>query len=316
MTELCGMKNSGPVLIIGATGMIGSAAAAALAERGVNTRVLLRPGSNSCAIPDERHQYVTGDLTTGQGLGVAVAGVRAVLYFASMSVPAVSANDPSIDFAASLPPVVHVLNAMVSHAGDARFLFPSSGGAIYGSCARAACEQTPVRPLSAYALGKAVVEQTLRFYDDVFKLRSDVLRISNVYGSAVPRKTPQGVIDRFLDDAIGDRVSQVWGSVDIERDYVFVDDVVSAVLAVLAKPQKESSVLNVGNSQSHSLERVLEIIARVTNGQHRFEVVPNQYQGVRRSLLDCGLIGQLLGWKPSVTLEEGIARAWARKNQR
>ena len=93
----------------------------------------------------------------------ALMDVQAVLYFAATSVPAISKNDPGIDLPASMPPLISLLNAMAAYCPDARLIFPSSGGAIYGSCETAANEETPIRPLSAYALGKAVADRQLRF---------------------------------------------------------------------------------------------------------------------------------------------------------
>lgn len=293
--------------------MIGSAIMSILPLHGYKVRVFEREGGASVPLTSSTHEVVRGNILTGEGLDTAVKGTQAVLYFAGTSVPATSGDDPGIEFKASLPPVTNVLNALVRHNPHARFFFPSTGGAIYGSCDSAPRESSPTHPLSAYALGKALAEQTIRFYNDVFNIRSDILRISNVYGNARPRTVPQGVIDHFLDDAVRGVTSQVWGSLEVQRDYIFTDDVAHAVLALLKATRRSSSIYNVGQSESHSLRQVLSLIGQVTEGQHRFELVKDQYQGVARSSIDCSLLRSAVGWQPAVSLEEGIALAWQRK---
>ncbi|WP_433766617.1 NAD-dependent epimerase/dehydratase family protein [Pseudomonas putida] len=307
------MTDKPTVLLIGASGMIGTAIASMLPLHGYLVRAFIREDGAQPNAQKWVSELAPGNLVTGHGLENAVKGVVAVLYFAGTSVPATSGNDPAIEFRDSLPPLSNVLNALVHHNPVARFVFPSTGGAIYGTCESAPRESTPVQPLSAYALGKVLAEQTIRFYNDVFKIRSDILRISNVYGNARPRLVPQGVIDHFLDDAIRGVVSQVWGSLDVQRDYIFVDDIVRAVLALLTEDERPSSIFNVGQSESHSLREVLTIIELITEGRHRYEFTENCYQGVARSSIDCSLLRETVGWAPRVTLEEGIAMTYQRK---
>jgi Nucleoside-diphosphate-sugar epimerases len=303
-----------PVLLIGASGMIGSAITSILPQHGYRVRAFVREESKSVPLARPADEIARGSLATGQGLAEAVKGVQAVLYFAGTSVPATSGDNPAIEFEASLPPLTNILNALVRHNPQARFFFPSTGGAIYGSCDNAPNESSQTHPLSAYALGKALAEKTVQFYNDVFNIRSDILRISNAYGNARQRKVPQGVIDHFLDDAIRGVTSQVWGSLEVQRDYIFVDDVARAVLNLLKASRRPSSIFNVGQSESHSLRQVLSLIDQVTEGRHRYEMVKDQYSGVARSSIDCSLLTRAVGWRPSVSLEEGIALAWQRKN--
>jgi UDP-glucose 4-epimerase len=70
----------------------------------------------------------------------------------------------------------------------------------------------------------------------------------------------------------------------------------------------------VGQSKSHSLRQVLSLIEQVTDGRHRYELVNDQYSGVARSSIDCSLLTRTVGWRPSISLEDGIARTWQRKS--
>lgn len=303
--------DSRPVLLIGASGLLGSGILSLLTECEIPTRVLVRQGTPPP--PGTRADCVVGDLLTGKGLKEAVSDVRTVLYFAGTSVPALSANDPALDLSTSLPPLVSILNVISRHNPAARFVFPSTGGSIYGECHSPANEATPARPMSAYALGKTLAEEIIRFYERVFDVRNDILRISNVYGSSKVRRIPQGVIDRFLDDALCGEESQIWGSLDIRRDYVFVDDISKAVVELVQHPDRPSGLYNIGQSKSNSLTEVLEIIGNVTQGRHRYKFSLRNYEGIQRSELDCSQIERTLSWKPATGLEEGIRLTWERK---
>ena len=125
--------------------MIGSAIASILPRHGYRVRVFERQGATQVRPANSADEVVRGDLLSGEGLDDAVKGAQAVLYFAGTSVPATSGDDPTIEFKASLPPVTNVLNALVRCNPHARFFFPSTGGAIYGSCDSAPCESSPDR---------------------------------------------------------------------------------------------------------------------------------------------------------------------------
>ena len=238
--------------------------------------------------------------------------VDCVLYFASSSVPATSSRDPTIEFQASLIGLNNTLLAM-SRSGARRLVFPSSGGTVYGSVQADVAEDQPLAPTSGYGLGKVLSEETIKFYARAHGLAYTILRLTNVYGSAKRRLSPQGVIDVFLDDALHGRTSQIWGSLEVERDYLFVDDMAGAVCAALSRDAAVDAVFNVGASRSVKLSEIVEQIGIVTEGRHRFELDASRPSGVLRSAVDCRRIERLTGWRPVFSLAEGLSLTWRRK---
>jgi UDP-glucose 4-epimerase len=301
------------VLIIGATGMSGGAIGRRLVGAGVPVRAFLRPGQNKSGLAFHPQEVAFGDLLQRDELDAAVAGVGVVLYFASTTVPATSQHDPGIEYTLTLPALNNVLMAMERN-GVGRIVFPSSGGTVYGPRTTPAVETSPLLPQSGYGLGKVMAEQAVQFFERTAGIRHDILRITNVYGSAVERRSPQGVIDVFLDDAIAGRSSVVWGGLANERDYLFVDDLADAVLALLAVQDRPSGIYNLGASQTHSLEEVLAIIGATTAGRHQFTVdAAHAASGVSRSAVTCAHLTQAVGWQAKWSLAEGIAETWRRK---
>ena len=184
---------------------------------------------------------------------------------------------------------------------------------MYGPVHEIVTEDQPLAPTSGYGLGKVLAEETIKFYARTHGLTHTILRLSNVYGSAKRRQSPQGVIDVFLDDALNGRISQIWGSLAIERDYLFVDDMASAVSAVLRSPAGESEIFNVGAGASVALSEIVSLIDTVTSGRHRFELDATKPFGVLRSAIDNSRLHVATGWRPTHSLAQGIEKTWMRK---
>jgi UDP-glucose 4-epimerase len=300
------------VLLIGATGLCGGAVGARLVEKGWSVRAFLRSGRNPLDLVFRTDEIVFGGLLSQADLQAAMEGVDAVLYFASTSVPATSAKDPTIEFETSLVALNNTLLAM-TRAGVRRILFPSSGGTIYGPVQEQVAETTPLAPTSGYGLGKLLAEEMIKFYARAHGLTYTVMRLTNVYGSAKRRMSPQGVVDVFLDDALNGRTSQIWGSLEIERDYLFVDDMADAVFAALNADKAANEVFNVGASSSVKLAQIVDQIGAVTNGRHAYQIDASKPSGVLRSAVDCSHIRSTIGWTPKYSLAEGIELTWRRK---
>ena len=302
----------GRALLIGATGLCGGAVGDRLVRDGWSVRAFLRPGRDRQDLAFEAQSIAYGGLLSQAELEAAMADVDCVLYFASSSVPATSSRDPTIEFEASLVCLNNTLLAM-SRAGVRRIVFPSSGGTVYGPVQAEAKEDRALAPTSGYGLGKVLAEETIRFYARAHGLNYTILRLTNVYGSAKRRQTPQGVIDVFLDDALHGRISHIWGSLEIERDYLFVDDMASAVSAVLRSAAQGDDTFNVGAGRSMALSEVVSLIEKVTEGRHRYELDCTKPSGVKRSAIDSGRIRRATGWAPAHSLSEGIELTWRRK---
>jgi UDP-glucose 4-epimerase len=300
------------VLLIGATGLCGSAVGEQLVRDGHFVRAFLRSGRSRQDLSFEADDIAFGGLLSQAELEAAMRDIDVVIYFASTSVPATSARDPTIEFEQSLVALNNTLLAM-SRAGVGRLLFPSSGGTVYGPVQTLVTEDHPLAPTSGYGLGKVLAEETIRFYARTHGLTHTILRLSNVYGSAKRRQLPQGVIDVFLDDALNGRISQIWGSLAVERDYLFVDDMATAVSAVLRSGAGVSETYNVGAGMSVALSEVVALIGQVTGGRHRFELDTGKPAGVLRSAIDNSRLQAATGWRPTHRLAEGIEKTWSRK---
>ena len=297
-------------IVLGGSGFIGSAVTDCLATAGHSVRVV----DTRLPAPSERRprsiQYQEGNLLNTSDLdAVFSGGADTVLHFVSATVPATSLDNVTVEVEANVLVAVRVLDAMVRH-GIRRIGFPSSGGTIYREGPDAHREDERCEPTCPYGLGKLLVEELLRYYAQRHGIEYQIWRIANPYGDRTKRHRMQGVIDAFLHRVRDDDVLRVWGDGSVERDFIFIDDLASALTACLERASW-NEVYNVGTGVGTSVTQVLQTLERTVGRPLRVETVPS-YVGPARSVLDPEKLKRVTGWSPAFDLRTGIATAWSR----
>jgi len=196
------------------------------------------------------------------------------------------------------------LQNCVKH-GVRKVIFASTGGAIYGEQDYfPADENHPNRPLSPYGITKLATEKYLYFYQQTYNLLYTVLRYANVYG---PRQNPHGeagVVAIFSTKMLLHEQPIINGEGKQTRDYVFVGDVVKANELVLN--QGDNKIYNIGTGVETDVNTLFQKIAQFMDYEVEEIHGPAKPGEQMRSVLDASLIQKELGWKPTVTLDEGL----------
>lgn len=290
-------------LVLGG-GFIGRALARRLQERGSSVTVVSRSLPQA---PLPGIQWSRGSLDDPALMRGLLAHSNVVVHAASTSTPGFQAHSPAIEVQENLLPLLRLLEMLKGRA-DMSLVFLSSGGAIYGNpVALPVAEGHDLAPLSHHAAGKAAAEKFL----NVFAYqghRVTILRPSNVYGPGQPLKPGFGVVRTMLDHIQHGTEMTIWGDGETVRDYLYIDDLVGACVAVLEQPR--GGTFNVGSTQGLSLNALSELVESVTgrNLQRRFR--PARGVDVRRVVLDCAAIEARCGWKAAVDIDEGVRRTW------
>jgi UDP-glucose 4-epimerase len=291
-------------LVTGGAGFIGSNLVDALVARGDEVVVVddLSTGKRENVHPDAR--LVELDIRSPELAGVfAEASPEVCFHLAAQADVPTSVRRPDFDAEVNVVGSVRVLQA----AGDTTsVVFSSTGGAIYGECDRPARESDPRRPLSPYGVAKLAAEEYIAAWNRLHATRHTVLRFANVYGPRQESTLEGGVVAIFLDAMADAREAAIFGDGGQTRDFVHVDDVVSAVLA----SPGAGDVFNVGSGVETSVAE-LHAQCRAVSGNGRpprFE--PPREGDVRRSALDVSRIERELGWRPEVPLDDGLRRTW------
>ncbi len=227
-----------------------------------------------------------------------------VIHFAAQPEVRRSVDDPLLDADVNVLGSLNLLQCC-RRFEVSRVIYASSGGAAYGDTDRLpTAEDHPLRPASPYGISKVTVEYYLACWPD---LRGIALRYANVYG---PRQNPTGdggVVAIFSHRLLRGQPVSINGDGRQTRDYVYVDDVVEAGMAALARPES-TGVVNIGTGVETSVTELLERLQAVIGTRATAHHGPPRPGEQRRSALDIGHARRLLGWAPRVRLDEGLRR--------
>jgi UDP-glucose 4-epimerase len=217
-----------------------------------------------------------------------------------------SVEDPIFDAQSNILGTINVLEQAVRH-GSRKVVFASSGGAIYGEQeVFPAPESHPTRPLSPYGISKLAGEFYLAYYQQHSGIQYVSLRYSNVYG---PRQDPHGeagVVAIFTQKMLSGEQPIVNGTGRQTRDFVFVEDVVDAHLAVMG--QGVQGCYNVGVDEETSINELFGMLADLTKSESKQVHGPAKKGEQARSVVDSTKLRQELGWEPRTLLSEGLSR--------
>lgn len=294
------------IVVTGGAGFIGSHLADAFLAKGHEVVVLDNLSSGHRGQVPAGARFHAVDIRSEEAARV-VADEKPgalCLHAAQMNVRH-SVEDPAFDADVNVVGMLRLLEA-ARKAGTRLVTFASSGGTVYGEVADLPTrEEHPTVPLCPYGVSKLTGEHYLEYYHRTYGMRYVALRYANVYG---PRQDPHGeagVIAIFAKSLLAGNGARIFGDGRQTRDYVFVGDVVRANLAAL-----ESSwcgPVNIGTGIETSVVDLHARLRRLTGRDIAPEHVEAKDGEVRRSVLSCDRAGRVLGWKPEVSLDEGLA---------
>ncbi len=293
-------------LITGAAGFLGSALANQLAREGHQVRGLddLSTGDPKALAPDVH--FTRGDVNDRPKLWTLLQEVDCVYHMAArISVPE-SILYPREYNISNVGGTVSLMEAM-RDVGIRRVVLASSG-AIYGNQDLQPLTegQTP-RPQSPYAVSKLAAEYYVRTIGSLWGIETVCLRIFNAYGPGqqLPASNPP-VIPYFLRQATRGGTLVIHGDGNQSRDFIYVDDVVSAMIAAATAPNINGLVINVGSGVETSLRALSRLVLEVTGSEASVVYNSQTSGGVSRLWAELSLAKQKLNYKPAISLEAGL----------
>jgi UDP-glucose 4-epimerase len=293
------------LLVAGGAGFIGSHSARLALQRGHRVTVVddLSHGRRENLAPGAAFELHDLRAPTLCQL-VARLAPDAVLHLAAQMDVRRSVSDPTHDASVNVLGTVNLLEA-ARRAGVRRFVFASSGGAIYGEQERfPADEAHPRRPSSPYGVSKLCGEEYLSHYQRAHGLGTVALRYANVYGPGQDPHGEAGVVAIFLERMLAGGAPLINGDGLQTRDYVFVEDV--ALVNLLALESDCTGALNVGTARETSVLEVSRQLAAAVGFTQAIGHGPAKAGEQRRSVIDPSLAARALGFRPRVALEEGL----------
>jgi UDP-glucose 4-epimerase len=293
-------------LITGAAGFLGSALANQLAREGHQVRGLddLSTGDSQTLAPDVH--FTRGDVSDRPKLWTLLQEVDVVYHLAARVAVPESILYPRDYNTVNVGGTVALMEAM-RDVGVRRVVLASSG-AVYGDQGDQPLSESAIpNPRSPYAVSKLAAEYYVRTIGALWGIETVSLRIFNAYGPGqrLPASHPP-VVPYFLRQALRGGTLVVHGDGGQTRDYVYVDDVVSAMVAASTAPDLSGLVINVGSGVETSVGELMKLVLEVTGGKP--EVIYNSQNpgGVSRMAADLKLSRQRLNFKPSIKVEAGL----------
>jgi nucleoside-diphosphate-sugar epimerase len=306
-------------LVTGGAGFIGSHLAEELVRRGERVRVVdnLATGKRANLAHLSGVDFVEGDLADIEVAHRAVKGVEIVLHQAAIpSVPR-SVEDPVTSNRANVDASLNLLVA-ARDAGIKRVVYAGSSSAYGDTPVLPKVEDMPTAPLSPYALQKLVAEDYCRMFTRLYGLETVTTRYFNVFG---PRQDPSspysGVISLFVSALCAGRAPTIHGDGEQTRDFTYVANVVDGVLRASSAPGVSGEVINVATGGRISLNQLFRTIRDLVGASVEPVYAPPRRGDVRDSRADVAKAHRLLGYKPTVTFDEGLRKTieWYRSTQ-
>ena len=298
-------------LVTGGAGFIGSHLVEILLQRGEKVRVLdnfaTGKQENLNAIQGD-FELIRGDVRDLDTCRQAVAGVDYVLHQAALGSVPRSIENPMETHASN---VTGTLNLLIAARDAAIKKFVCAGSSsVYGkNPALPKREDMVPMPISPYAVSKLAQENYCLAFSECYGLETVVLRYFNVYG---PRQDPNSlyaaVIPKFFKAALEGRSPEICGDGEQTRDFTYVADCAEANFLAAAADLNGQRVFNIAGGRQISVNQLWQEIKRITQTSVEAKHVAPRPGDVRHSLADTARAGAVLGWKPEVPIQEGLAR--------
>ncbi len=295
------------VLVTGGAGFIGSHVCDAFVRAGHDVIALDNLSSGKKENLDPRVRLEVLDIRSAEAAALIRSERPQVLcHLAAQMDVRRSVEDPRFDAEANILGFINLLEASRA-SGVKKVVFSSTGGAIYGEQdVFPAPESHPTRPVSPYGVSKASGELYLGYYKAQYGLQYVALRYANVYG---PRQNPHGeagVVSIFSTRLLTGKECTIYGEGKQTRDFVYVEDVARANL--LATEKDYSGPINIGTGVETDINRLYTLLAQAAGVDKPAVRAPGRPGEQLRSCVDNALARKVLGWQPTVNVEEGLRR--------
>jgi UDP-glucose 4-epimerase len=305
------------ILVTGGAGFIASHIVDGYVERGHDVVVVDDLSSGRRENVNRRAELIEADLRDPKTVeALRGRGFDLVNHHAAQIDVRVSVADPAADAELNIVAALRLFQAMIDE-GVKKIVFASSGGAAYGEPVFAPqTEEHPVNPISPYGCAKLAIDQYLGYYRSVHGVAAASLRYGNVYGPRQRKDGEAGVVAIFAGALLDGSPVRINGTGEQTRDYVFVEDVMRANMAV--SESDLTGIFNVGTGRETSVNELYATLCNAIGSNAKAEHGPAKAGEQMRSVLDGSKLRKAAGLPEPVLIEEGIRRTveWLRSGAR
>ncbi len=297
------------VCVLGALSFIGSHLIKALLEQGYTVHAFSRQPLPTSMQNIPRLHFFQGDFFNKKDILQAISGCDICFHLIWTTIPATSNENILQDAQENILGTLQLLECL-KEAKVSKLIFTSSAGTVYGQSQGQYLEESHItNPICAYGVSKLAVEKYLEVYAMLYGMNYACLRIANPYGPGQEKNAQQGVIGVFLSKVMYDIPLCIWGDGSVVRDFIYIDDVIRALMCS-AKSHKSRFLVNIGSGKGSSLTEILLIIGQITGKSPMVHYENVRKCDVKHSVISIQKAEKILDWHPQVNIVEGIERMY------
>lgn len=290
-------------MVTGASGFIGSNLCEALLKQNYEVSTI-DPLMDKINVGNYSETFV-GSFSDKKLLDRALKDIDYVFHLACTTIPQASAENPTHDIQSNVVGVINLLEKCVEH-NIKKFFYFSSGGTVYGIQKGGKIKENSLtNPVNFHGVMKLSIEKYLQVFNQMHGLDYVVFRPSNVYGTGYKFGKPQGVVNIYLKNIIENKPILIWGDGSIVRDYIWVKDVIDAVVKSIKKNVR-NKIYNIGSGIGVSLIELVSIIENIIKKKAYIIFEEKRSVDIPLNILDASLAQKELNWKIKVSLRKGI----------
>ena len=302
------------IIVTGGAGFIASHVVDAYVKAGHQVAVIDNLSHGNRKNLNPRAMFYKADIRDPKALEKIFKKERpqAVNHHAALISVTQSVKEPRETFITNAEGTLNLILALANSSakGKKKFLFSSTGGAIYGNPKKLpADESTPPNPFSPYALAKEIAEKLIAYHAKAAGMDYLIFRYANVYGPRQQAVSGAGIFPIFTTLMRQGKQPTIFGNGEKTRDYVYVEDVAHASLLGLTRGK--NTILNIATAKEKSDREIFDAIAKNLHFTKGPRFAPLRSGEVMRITLSYKKAKKILGWEPKFSFEEGARRAVA-----
>jgi len=304
------------VLITGGLGFIGSNLAIRLVGQGAIVTIvdsmISEYGGNLFNIEDIKDNVKINycDITDKNAMEYIVRNQDYIFHLAGQVSHIMSFTNPYHDIDYNITGTVILLEACRKYNNNVKIIYTGTRGQYGSATILPVNEESPTNPKGLYEITNLTAEKIFLVYNEVHGIKSVLTRLTNAYGPRAQMKTNKyGVANWFVRLVIDNEVIPIYGSGLIKRDFIYIDDVVDALLMLPLEEKCFGQIFNIGSDYVSNFKELAETII-ATAKQSRIEFTPFSEERKKQEpgdfYSDISKINKYIGWKPKVTLKDGV----------
>lgn len=298
------------IAVLGARGFLGQRLLHSLSRAGHEVIAVSR-GPEPADLPAGT-RYVQATIDDSAALEPVLAISDYAIDLAWDTTPGTSQRQPVLEVSANVLPHARLIE-MLQRCERCRFVFISTGGALYAGSDTLLDESSPLAPRSYYGAAKCAVEQMLHAYQAQTGHTALVVRPPNVYGPGQIPKRQFGIVPTLMRCAITGSEFEIWGDGEAIRDYLFIEDFERFIDSLVTRNSAETGFecFNAGGGAPLSINELCNAVERVAERRVRRRFHPPRRVDSRAVMLNAARARKLLDWEASTSIDEGLRKTWS-----